>query len=308
MTGWNRTRNGALVALFAAVMVMGTSCTTIGRLTPPRPAPTGTVLRAFVFPVAGTATFGDTFGAPRSGGRSHEGQDLAAAKHTPVVAAADGTVTSLTWPATGLSGNALTITDAAGWQYVYIHLDNDAPGTDDGSNVYERAFADGIARGQKVKAGEVVGWVGDSGNAETTVPHLHFELHQPGGLAVNSYGSLLAARKFQRTEAERVGDSPFGGVDAVSRAGDGSVRVAGWAIDAHVNDAVKVSVYVGGNPVATSSAAGSRPDLAGPYPGRGVLHGYSMTGIAAPSGTRVCVVAHSVGGGGSARLGCTTAP
>src|SRR5690606_22468758 len=107
---------------------------------PPRPpAPVGPAEREMVFPVAGRTSYSDTFGAPRSGGRTHQGQDLMAARHTPLVAAADGTVTSLTWSNSGLSGNSLTITDADGWRYVYIHLNNDAPGTDDGSNVYERA-------------------------------------------------------------------------------------------------------------------------------------------------------------------------
>lgn len=269
-------------------------------------APTlGTVERSIVMPVAGRVSYSDTFGAARSGGRSHEGQDLMAAKHTPLVAVVDGTVTSVTWSNSGLSGNALTITDADGWRYVYIHLNNDAPGTDDGSNVYERAFADGITKGQKVKAGELVGYVGDSGNAESTSPHLHFEMRRPGGAVVNAYGSLRASTTLVRTDEQRRTDAPFGVVDAVVGAG-GTVTVAGWAIDAHVDSPVKVSVYVAGNPVASATASGDRPDVAASQ-GRGPAHGFHLSGLAAPPGAAVCVVAHSVGGGGSSRLGCSTA-
>ena len=152
-----------------------------------------------VFPVAGRTSYSDTFGALRLADGTHQGQDLMAARHTPLVAAADSTVTSLTWSNSGLSGNSLTITDADGWRYVYIHLNNGAPGTDDGSNVYERAFADRIAKGQKVKAG-VVGYVGDSGNAESTSPHLHFELRRPDG---NRRQRLLVAASARTRGAHR---------------------------------------------------------------------------------------------------------
>lgn len=274
---------------------------------PPRPpAPVGPAEREMVFPVAGRTSYSDTFGAPRSGGRTHQGQDVMAARHTPLVAVADGTVTSLTWSNSGLSGNSLTITDADGWRYVYIHLNNDAPGTDDGSNVYERAFADGIAKGQKVKAGEVVGYVGDSGNAESTSPHLHFELRRPDGTVVNAYSSLRAARTLVRTDAERIADSPIGTLDGVD-GGAGTVSVDGWALDAHDDDPVKVSVYVAGNPVATATASVDRPDVDAAF-GRGAEHGFHVSDVPAAPGTTVCVVAHSLGGGGSTRIGCGVAP
>ncbi len=268
--------------------------------------PVGPVEREMVFPVAGRTSYSDTFGAPRSGGRTHQGQDVMAARHTPLVAAADGTVTSLTWSNSGLSGNSLTITDADGWRYAYIHLNNDAPGTDDGSNVYERAFADGIVKGQRVKAGEVIGYVGDSGNAESTSPHLHFELRRPDGSVVNAYSSLRAARTLVRTDAQRIADSPIGAFDAIT-GGAGTVAVFGWALDAHVDTPVKVSVYVAGNPVVVAEAATVRPDVDAVHR-RGAEHGYEVSSVPAPTGASVCIVAHSVGGGGSTRLGCATAP
>jgi hypothetical protein len=76
---------------------------------------------------------------------------------------------------------------------VYIHLDNDTAGTDDGLGW---GIADGIVEGTAVEAGQLIGWLGDSGNAEDSVPHLHFELRQDD-VAVNSYPYLLTATVIQ---------------------------------------------------------------------------------------------------------------
>jgi hypothetical protein len=77
-----------------------------------------------------------------------------------------------------------------GWQSYYIHLNNDRFGTDDGLGYGVRPD---IAEGSEVRRGEVIGWVGDSGNAEDTVDHLHFELRNPEGVAVDPRPSLEAA-------------------------------------------------------------------------------------------------------------------
>lgn len=272
---------------------------------PAPPAATGA--HPMLHPIAGKSSVVDTFGAPRSGGRSHAGQDIFAAKHTPVVAVADGKITALVHSNTGLSGNYLQLTADDGWKYLYIHLNNDRPGTDDGSNIYELAFADGIVKGQRVKAGEVIAYVGDSGNAESTSPHLHFEMKDPAGNLVNPYASVVGATRWVRGPADREADAPTGSLDTVARAGDGSVTVTGWAIDRHVTGPVKVTVYVGGNPVTSATASASRPDVGAAFPGYGDKHGYWITGIGAAPGTPVCVIAHSVGGGGGTRLGCRTA-
>ncbi len=178
------------VGLAAAAAVAG--CETAP---PPPPAPPTTTapgaVRQLTFPVDGRVSFSDTFGAPRSNGRTHQGTDLMGAKLTPLVAAADGTVTSLRHDDSGLSGNSLTITDDDGWRYVYIHLNNDTPGTDDGANRFDQAFAPGLRRGDEVAAGDLVGYMGDSGNAENAGSHLHFELHRPDGTAINPYPSLI---------------------------------------------------------------------------------------------------------------------
>ena len=77
-----------------------------------------------------------------------------------------------------------------GWRTWYLHLNNDRPGTDDGKGW---GFAPGIKSGVHVEAGQVIGYLGDSGNAETTPAHLHFELQQPDGTEVNPYDHLREA-------------------------------------------------------------------------------------------------------------------
>lgn len=267
-----------------------------------------------VFPVAGKVSFSDTFGAPRAGGRTHEGQDLMAAKGTPLVAATDGTITWLRWGTTTISGNMLILTGDNGWKHYYIHINNDSPGTDDGANVYEQAFADGIRVGQRVKAGEVIAYVGDSGDAEGTAPHLHYELRRPDGTVTNPIDDLRAAVRTRRTDAERIADSPSGALEAVERVAGGGLRIRGWALDAVRDDPVKASVYVNGNPVVTVEANVNRPDVAAAHPGRGARLGVDIAaqfgagGAVVPAGARVCLIAHSIGGGGSARVGCLVAP
>lgn len=137
-----------------------------------------------VFPVVGDVSFTDTWGAPRSGGRTHEGTDIMGPKGLPVVAAADGVVS---W----IDGDCchLAIDHGDGWSSWYIHLNNDTPGTDDGAGW---GIADGITTGSEVKAGQLIGWVGDSGNAEWVAPGLHFEIRY-NGAAVNPYPELVDA-------------------------------------------------------------------------------------------------------------------
>lgn len=142
-----------------------------------------------VFPVAGPNHYSDTWGAARSGGRSHTGTDIIADKMVPIVAVAAGTVG---WMHNdqGAKCCAMALEHDDGWSSWYIHMNNDTPGTDDGQGW---GFAPGIAPGVHVEAGQLIGWVGDSGNAEWTVSHLHFELHLPSGEKVNPYSHLMNA-------------------------------------------------------------------------------------------------------------------
>jgi hypothetical protein len=194
MSPVRRTIAAAVVALTALTGVVALVAGPAGAGTVAADAETA--VRSIVYPVAGRSTFSDTFGACRSGcSRGHEGTDIMAAKLTPMVAARDATVTWLKDTATpdGSEGNYLMLRDDEGWEYFYVHVNNDSPGTDDGANPPEWVFAPGIERGAEVKAGELVGYVGDSGNAEGTAPHLHFEIHNPAGEVINPYLSLLAA-------------------------------------------------------------------------------------------------------------------
>jgi murein DD-endopeptidase MepM/ murein hydrolase activator NlpD len=163
------------------------------------------VVVPILFPVAGPASntsYTDTFLACRSGcARHHMGQDLMGAKMTPLVAAFDGVVTSLRRESAPGGGNYVAITadrgPAAGWTAIYIHVNNDTPGTDDGRGTAAWSFPAGIAEGARVLAGQLVAWRGDSGDAESTGPHLHFELRKGsgwGGVVYNAFPSLKAAR------------------------------------------------------------------------------------------------------------------
>jgi murein DD-endopeptidase MepM/ murein hydrolase activator NlpD len=143
-----------------------------------------------VSPLVGAGEFGSGFGAPRDGGaRLHMGVDLMAPQMTPVVAVADGTIVTAALGGK-LSGTYVKIQHDDGYFSLYIHLNNDDFGTDDGAGIGIRP---GLAEGDRVKAGEVIGWVGDSGNAETTPHHLHFELHLSTNEPFDPWPSVQAA-------------------------------------------------------------------------------------------------------------------
>ncbi|PLX24909.1 hypothetical protein C0580_03740 [Candidatus Parcubacteria bacterium] len=151
-------------------------------------------VRDIVFPIqeGWGYNFSDTYGAARSGGRSHEGTDIMVDQMTPLVAAVDGRVTYLVDEDKGW-GLALYIEDEDGYSYRYLHINNDTPGTDDGKEIRAYAFPKNIVRGTRVTAGQVVAFAGDSGNAEYTAHHLHFEMWTPDRESINSYPSLMAA-------------------------------------------------------------------------------------------------------------------
>jgi murein DD-endopeptidase MepM/ murein hydrolase activator NlpD len=120
-------------------------------------------------PVAGAVSFSDSWGAPRSGGRSHKGVDMIAARGTPIVAVYSGRVKRLS--NSSLGGKSVYFVSDAGDMYYYAHLDG---------------FGD-ISAGMSVPAGYVLGYNGSTGNAPDWLPHLHWEYHPGGGAAVNPY-------------------------------------------------------------------------------------------------------------------------
>src|SRR5437764_13201175 len=141
-------------------------------------------VRSITFPVDGPVSFTDTFGAPRAGGRTHQGQDLMGTKLEREVAARDGVITYVKTAGAGAEsngGNMLVLRDSDGWEYWYIHINNDTPGTDDGANPAEWMFAPGIGKGSKVVAGQFLAYMGYTGDAETPGPHLPVEIRQPDG-------------------------------------------------------------------------------------------------------------------------------
>ena len=187
------------------------------------------------FPVIGKVSFTDTYGAPRGGGtREHEGQDIMGPKMLQLVAATTGTITRLTIPQPTY-GYSIVIKGDNGWSYHYLHLNNDTPGTDDGLAALEHVFAPGLELGSRVNAGQLVGYLGDSGNAESTAPHLHFELHDPTGLPVNPYAALKAATRMSApgVPAPDVPDLPrIYGEDRVATAIAASKSA--WSSSGHV--------------------------------------------------------------------------
>jgi murein DD-endopeptidase MepM/ murein hydrolase activator NlpD len=141
----------------------------------------------YVFPVFGDAGFGDTWGAPRATTGRHQGTDIFAPLGAPILAVADGTLFSVGWNRIG--GWRLWLRDRQGNQFYYAHL---------------AAFALGVRDGLEVRAGQVIAFNGNTGDAQGTPFHLHFEIHPVGllplgyeGGAVNPYGYLLAWRRLE---------------------------------------------------------------------------------------------------------------
>jgi len=185
-------------SLVALTMVLGVTLVSPGAAF----AASYTDVVDITFPTDPGATFIDDFDFGRSGGRTHKATDLMGEKMMPVYAAVGGEVT---W-APGADGEGqpsygymITILGDDGREYSYVHLNNDSPGTDDGAGGPEQAFAAGITRGSVVQRGDLIGWMGDSGNAESTPPHVHFSISDPnvsdpyGTSYVNPYFSLLDA-------------------------------------------------------------------------------------------------------------------
>jgi hypothetical protein len=146
-----------------------------------------------IFPVAGEVTYTDDFGQARPGG-AHQGNDLVGVKKTPVVAVESGKVTF--WTTSANAGCMLYLYGDSGTMYQYIHLNNDLTMRNDnrGTCVPGVSYAKGLKDGARVQAGQMIAYLGDSGDANGVAAHLHFEVHPGGGAAVSPYPYLQSAQ------------------------------------------------------------------------------------------------------------------
>jgi murein DD-endopeptidase MepM/ murein hydrolase activator NlpD len=143
-------------------------------------------ISGYVFPVDDPNDFIDSYGAPRMFGTGyahfHEGTDIMAPFGTALFACETGTIIRVRENVLG--GITLKVLGDSGTEYYYAHLS---------------AYADGITEGMPVTAGTVIGFVGNTGNARYTAPHLHYEIHPGGGPSVNPYALLRVADGLETT-------------------------------------------------------------------------------------------------------------
>jgi hypothetical protein len=177
------TVRGVLVIL-AAALAAGPAAASPGSRGVPEP---------FIFPVVGPYRYTNDFGDARRQGR-HEGNDILAPKRSPVVAVEDGKVKF--WTTSARAGCMLYLYGVSGTTYLYIHLNNDVTMANDnrGKCGAGGSYWPGLEDGAKVVAGQAIGFVGDSGDADGT-PHLHFEVHPHDGGATNPYPYLNRATR-----------------------------------------------------------------------------------------------------------------
>ena len=134
----------------------------------------------YVFPVYGPASYGDTFGAPRGDvhGGWHHGEDIFAPLATPLLAVSSGSIFSVGW--NDIGGWRLWLRDDSGNEFYYAHLS---------------AYSPLAVNGHRVKAGDVLGFMGKTGDAEFSPVHLHFEIH-PVSLLARGYDGAVAPYPF----------------------------------------------------------------------------------------------------------------
>src|SRR5438477_9879470 len=179
-----RNRTTARGVLFLA-LILGVVAGTAGAAVPKVPD-------HIIFPVVGQVSYIDDFGAPRPGG-PHQGNDLVSAKKSPAVAAEAGTVKY--WTTSRSAGCMLYLYGESGTIYYYIHLNNDLTTRNDNRGKCVQGVAYAVRNGSRVAPGQQIGYVGDSGDANGGMSHLHFEVHPGGGRAVSPYPYLQKAYK-----------------------------------------------------------------------------------------------------------------
>jgi hypothetical protein len=165
-------------------------------------ATAGRVPKHIVFPVVGKVAYQNDYGDPRSQG-SHEGNDIMGIRRQVAVAAEAGRVEKRR---RGSSSCYLFLHGRSGTDYWYIHLNNDQGRGNDNKGGCRNGIAwpRGLRNGQRVRAGAIVGFVGDSGDADGIQPHLHFEVHPNGGRSVNPFRHLNRAYRLVYAERSSV--------------------------------------------------------------------------------------------------------
>jgi murein DD-endopeptidase MepM/ murein hydrolase activator NlpD len=182
-------------AFLAATTITITGWQTVGAPAPARADRQDTDFTLSVFPVrADEVHFRDSWGERRSGGRRHKGTDIVAERGSEILAVADGVVSEMGYHY--LSGYYLTIDHGDGTETMYLHLNNDTLGTDDGRGGTFTAYYPTLVVGNEVSAGDVVAYVGDSGNSERTTPNTHFEIIIDGE-KIDPYPQLDKALKIE---------------------------------------------------------------------------------------------------------------
>jgi hypothetical protein len=146
------------------------------------------------FPVVGNVSYTDDFGAPRAQG-PHEGNDIMAIRHQPAVAFERGKVEKHVGSSMGTC--MLYLRGVSGMTYVYIHLNNDLTMQNDNRGGCRNgvSWARGLRNGQTVRRGQLVAFVGDSGDANGGMPHLHFEVRTPSGRPIDPFTYLNKAKR-----------------------------------------------------------------------------------------------------------------
>ncbi len=185
------TARGALLVSLIAALTVGVATAQALDGDPTHEPPTGPA--PIIFPVVGAAAYTDDWGSPRAQGR-HAGNDIMTTWRSPAVAAEDGTIKF--WTTSARAGCMLYLYGTSGTTYLYIHLNNDLTAKHDnrGTCVRGVAYADGLKNGAHVKAGQQIGYNGDSGDAEGNY-HLHFEVHPNDGVDVDPFPFLNAATR-----------------------------------------------------------------------------------------------------------------
>ena len=185
------TARGAFLLILLMALSLAAASASLAVKLPGDPPPDPS--RQIIFPVVGAAKYFDDWGDPRGQGR-HAGNDILTTWRSPAVAAEDGKIKF--WTTSARAGCMLYLYGASGTTYLYIHLNNDLTAKRDnrGKCVPGVAYAQGLKTGSRVKAGQLIAYNGDSGDAEGTY-HLHFEIHPKDGEDVDPRPYLDEARR-----------------------------------------------------------------------------------------------------------------